>query len=132
VRLLLDTHLLIWSAEGDEGLTGIMPASAANLIDDPASDLVFSVASLWEVAIKSALNKPGFRVEPSLLRRSLLDNGYKELSIQAEHALAAGGLPALHKDPFDRMLIAQARLEGLLLLTADAQIAAYSGPIRKV
>jgi PIN domain nuclease of toxin-antitoxin system len=132
VKLLLDTHLLIWSAEGDEGQPGVMPQVAANLIDDPANTLVFSVASIWETAIKYALGRDHFRTEPGLLRRALLDNGYEELPILASHAVAAGALPALHKDPFDRVLIAQASVEGILLLTADAQIAAYPGPIRKV
>jgi len=132
VKLLLDTHLLIWSAEGDAGKAGAMPASAASLIDDPANLLVFSVASVWEVAIKYALGRDRFRTDPSLLRRALLDNGYEELPILAEHAMAAGALPSLHKDPFDRMLIAQASVEGVTLLTADAVIATYPGPIRKV
>ena len=132
MKLLLDTHLLIWSAEGDEGRTGAMPPSAASLIDDPENALVFSVASVWETAIKHALGRASFRTDPRLMRRALLDNGYEELPILAEHALAAGALPALHKNPFDRMLIAQASVEGITLLTADAMIAAYPGPIRKV
>jgi PIN domain nuclease of toxin-antitoxin system len=84
------------------------------------------------VAIKYALRRPDFRIEPGALRRNLLDNDYKEIGITAEHALAAGALPGLHKDPFDRMLVAQATVEGIILLTADARITAYPGPIRKV
>jgi PIN domain nuclease of toxin-antitoxin system len=132
VKLLLDTHLLLWAADWDAGAPNALSAQARALISDPANEMVFSVASVWEVAIKYALDRPSFRIEPSLLRRSLLDNGYQELAIAAGHALAAGALPALHKDPFDRMLIAQASVEGITLLTADATIAAYPGPIRKV
>ena len=132
MKLLLDTHLLIWAAVGDESKAGAMPRAAANLIDDPANTLVFSVASVWETAIKYSLGRDHFRTDPGPLRRALLDNGYEELPILARHALAAGALPSLHSDPFDRMLVAQASVEGITLLTADASVAAYPGPIRKV
>jgi PIN domain nuclease of toxin-antitoxin system len=78
------------------------------------------------------LNRPDFQVDAHLLRRGLLDNGYAELAITGEHALAVEGLPAIHKDPFDRLLVAQATTEGMTLLTADANVALYPGPIRKV
>jgi PIN domain nuclease of toxin-antitoxin system len=109
-----------------------MPAEAARLIDDTENELVFSVASLWEIAIKSSRGRPGFAVDVSILRRAVLDNGYRELPIVGEHAVAAVGLPPLHKDPFDRLLIAQAMVEGILLLTADRTVARYPGPIRAV
>ena len=128
MKLLLDTHLLLWAAGMFDGLS----AEAAGLIDDPANDLVFSAASLWEVTIKAGLGREDFKVDPSLLRRGLIDNGYVELPIRGEHAVAAGGLPPHHKDPFDRMLVAQAIVEGLTLLTADPLVAAYCGPIRRV
>ncbi len=128
MRLLLDTHLLLWAA----GAPDKLPAAARRLIGDQANELWFSVASLWEVAIKRSLGRADFRADPRLLRRGLLDNGYVELAIAGEHASAVDALPPLHKDPFDRMLVAQAQVEGVTLLTADPQVAAYAGPIRKV
>jgi len=128
VKLLLDTHLLLWAA----GEPARLPKSARKLLSDPANDLIFSAASLWEIAIKRALGRPDFRVEPRLLRRGLLDNGYVELPITSEHALATETLPPFHKDPFDRILVAQAMVEGVTLLTVDSLVAKYPGPVRKV
>ena len=128
MRLLLDTHLLLWAAGSPERL----PSVARELLDDPQSVPIFSSASLWEVAIKSGLGRHDFRADARLLRRGLLDNGYDELAITSEHAVALGGLPPIHKDPFDRMLIAQSMVEGITLLTADPLIAQYPAPIRKV
>ena len=109
-----------------------MPAAAARLVDDLDNELHFSPASIWEVAIKYALGRRDFALEPRLLRRGLLDNGYEELAITSDHAIAVTNLPLLHKDPFDRLLIAQASAEGILLLTSDQTVARYPGPIRKV
>jgi PIN domain nuclease of toxin-antitoxin system len=128
VKLLLDTQLLLWAAGQPERLT----ARARKLLDDPRHELLFSAASLWEVAIKSALGREDFQVEPRLLRRGLLDNGYVELPVTSEHAVAIDTLPPHHKDPFDRLLLAQALIEGVVLVTADAQLARYRGPVRKV
>ncbi len=128
MKLLLDTHLLLWAA----GSEGKMSAEAAALIDDDANLLHFSAASIWEVAIKSALGRADFSVDPHLLRRGLLDNGYVEVAVTSEHAAAVGSLPPIHKDPFDRLLVAQAAIEGLTLLTVDAELARYPGPIRKL
>ncbi|MCU0761379.1 MAG: type II toxin-antitoxin system VapC family toxin [Steroidobacteraceae bacterium] len=128
MNLLLDTHLLLWSAGDPQRLPG--PARA--LIEDPTHGLVFSVASLWEVEIKRSLDRADFRVDTALLRRGLLDNGYRELPVRGEHVLALGALPPLHRDPFDRLLVAQAQVEGLLLLTHDQALAAYPAPIRLV
>jgi PIN domain nuclease of toxin-antitoxin system len=132
MKLLFDTHLLIWAAEVGVGATGPLPDEAAALIDDPANELWFSVASLWEMVIKRARNHPDFTIEARILRRGLLDNGWEELPVDSAHAFAVATLPALHKDPFDRLLIAQASVEGATLLTSDAQVADYPGPIRKV
>jgi PIN domain nuclease of toxin-antitoxin system len=99
---------------------------------DAGNQLAFSAASFWEIAIKRALGRSDFRVDPRLLRRGLLDNGYSELLIGSDHALTMDGLPPLHKDPFDRILIAQAMVEGITLLTTDPLIAQYAGPIRRV
>ena len=126
MKLLLDTHLLIWAAEGIERV----PTGARVLMADPENELLFSVASIWEVAIKHGLNRPDFQVDARLLRRGLIDNGYCELPILSEHAVAINFLPPIHKDPFDRLLIAQAMVEGITLLTDDATVALYQGTVR--
>jgi PIN domain nuclease of toxin-antitoxin system len=128
VKLLLDTHLLLWAAQGFERL----PPDAQLLMGDAANELIFSVASLWEIVIKRGLGRDDFQVDPRVLRRSLLDNGYSELSILSEHAVAIDALPPIHKDPFDRLLVAQAIVEGITLLTADTLVADYPGPVRRV
>lgn len=128
MKLLLDTHLLIWAA----GFPERLPVEARELIEDKGNDLFFSAASLWEVAIKSALGREDFVVDARLLRRGLLDNGYGELPVASEHAVAIDGLPPIHKDPFDRLLIAQSMVEGIVLLTADSLVGQYPGPIRKI
>ena len=125
MRLLLDTHLLLWTALGSEKL----PPEAHDLIVEPGTELVVSAASLWEIAIKNGLGRSDFQVDPHLLHRSLLDNGYAELPVTSAHALEVGLLPLLHGDPFDRILIAQARVERIFLLTADKTLARYPGPI---
>jgi PIN domain nuclease of toxin-antitoxin system len=128
MKLLLDTHLLLWAAAQPDRL----PSAARELLDDPQNEPIFSSASLWEVAIKHGLGRADFRADARLLRRGLLDNGYEELPITGEHAVALDNLPPIHKDPFDRILIAQSMVEGITLLTADPLIAQYPAPIRKV
>jgi PIN domain nuclease of toxin-antitoxin system len=128
VKLLLGTHPLLWAA-GDPGR---LPAKGRRLISDTNNQPLFSAASLWEVAIKSGLGRKDFLVDVRLLRRGLLDNGYMELPIMSEHVVAIEGLPQLHKDPFDRLLVAQATVEGVTLVTADPVVAQYSGPIQKL
>ncbi|MBA3404053.1 MAG: type II toxin-antitoxin system VapC family toxin [Gemmatimonadaceae bacterium] len=128
MKLLLDTQLLLWAAGQPERLS----AAARKQLNDPKNELLFSAASLWEIAIKNSLGREDFRVEPRLLRRGLLDNGYTELPITSQHAVNIDGLPPRHKDPFDRLLLAQAFTEGITLLTTDSQLAKYRGPVRKV
>jgi PIN domain nuclease of toxin-antitoxin system len=128
VRLLLDTHLLLWAAAEPERLSG----AARALIEDVQNQLVFSAASVWEIAIKSGLGRPDFRADARLLRRGLLDNGYDELAVTSEHAVAIATLPPIHKDPFDRILVTQSAVEGIVLLTTDPIVAQYPGPIRRV
>ena len=128
MNLLLDTHLLLWAASEPECLS----PSARDLLLDPASQLVFSSASLWEITIKNALDRPDFKVDSRRLWRMLLVNGYRELPVSGEHAVAVNELPPIHKDLFDRILIAQARVEGLLLLTADKMVAKYGEGVREV
>jgi PIN domain nuclease of toxin-antitoxin system len=128
VKLLLDTRLLLWAANDPDRLS----KSVRKLIDDPESEPVFSAASIWEIAIKSGLGRDDFAIDAAVLRSSLNDNGYSELPISGAHAAAVATLPPLHRDPFDRILVAQANVEGVTLLTADPEVAAYPGPIRKV
>jgi PIN domain nuclease of toxin-antitoxin system len=128
VKYLVDTHLLLWAA----GETKKLSRTAKRLLDDDSAQLWFSAASIWEVAIKNSLGRKDFRAEPRQLRRGLLDNGWNELPVTSEHAAAVMDLPAVHKDPFDRMLVAQTQIEGLTLLTSDDAIADYPGRIRLV
>lgn len=128
MKLLLDTHLLLWAAGDPKRLS----TKARKLVNDADNELFFSAASLWEIAIKRSLGRNDFQVDPRILRRGLLDNGYSELPIASEHAVAIDMLAPIHKDPFDRMLIAQAMVEGITLLTTDESVAQYVGPVRKV
>ena len=109
-----------------------LSVAARTLMNDPRNVLIFSAVSIWEIAIKSAQGRDDFRVDPRLLHRGMLDNGYVELPVTSQHALHVVGLPPIHKDPFDRLLLAQAISEGIVLLTADAQLARYPGPARLV
>lgn len=127
MKILLDTHLLLWAAAQPERL----PDRVRHSLEDPTVEPVFSSASLWEIVIKRGLGRGDFQVDPRVLRRGLLDNGYFELAITSEHALAVDRLPPIHKDPFDRILVAQSLIEGITLLTADPLVAQYPGPIEK-
>ena len=128
MKLLLDTHLLLWAANQFDKLS----PTAIQLMGDQHNELVFSAASIWEVAIKQGLGRDDFRVNQRLLRRGLLENGYQELTITGVHALAVGQLPAIHKDPFDRLLVAQAQSESIILLTADSLVAQYGDMVKLV
>jgi PIN domain nuclease of toxin-antitoxin system len=128
VKVLLDTHVLLWAA----GQPSRLPAAARRLLNDPRNEPVFSSASLWEIAIKSGLGRGDFQVDARSLRRELLDNGYLELPITSEHAVAIDCLPPIHKDPFDRLLVAQSIVEGFTLLTADPLVAQYPAHVQKV
>jgi len=128
MRLLLDSHLLLWAAEGSTRLT----TQARRLIGSVDNEKFFSAASLWELTIKRGLGREDFQVHIPNLRRGLLGNSYQELPVRGDHAIFVTSLPPIHKDPFDRMLIAQATLEGMTLLTADPTVAKYAGPVRKV
>ncbi|HVR26491.1 MAG TPA: type II toxin-antitoxin system VapC family toxin [Candidatus Polarisedimenticolia bacterium] len=128
MKLLLDTHLLLWAA----GEPRRLPKQARILIDNPDNELLFSAANLWEVVIKRGLGREDFAVDARLLRRGLLDNGYSELPIVSDHVVAIDSLPPIHKDPFDRILVAQATVEGVTLLTNDSLVSQYPGPIRTV
>jgi PIN domain nuclease of toxin-antitoxin system len=121
MKLLLDTHLLLWAA----GEPKRLPVGVRRSLADPAVEPLFSSASIWEIVIKRGLGREDFQVDPRVLRRGLLDNGYGELAVTSAHALAVDRLPSIHRDPFDRILVAQSLLEGITLLTADPLVAQY-------
>lgn len=123
---ILDTHVLLWAA----GVPQRLPEDVRGLLEDESSSPFFSSASLWEIAIKSGLGRADFQVDPRVLWRGLLENGYAELPVTGAYAVAVDLLPPIHKDPFDRLLVAQARVEEITLLTADKLVARYPGPIR--
>src|SRR5258708_15420882 len=128
MRLLLDTHLLLWAAVQPQRLS----AAARGLMDDADNELLFSAASIWEVAIKQERRRDDFRAESRALRRNLLTAGYEELPLPGEHSVAVADLPPIHRDPFDRILVAPSIVEGIVLLTSDPRVAQYPGPIRRV
>jgi PIN domain nuclease of toxin-antitoxin system len=127
VKLLLDTHVLLWAAGDPSKLS----RKTRTLLSTADNALLFSVASLWEIAIKRQLGRADFKVDPRLLRRGLLDNGYGEIVIASAHVVAIDSLPDIHRDPFDRLLIAQARVEGVALLTSDNAVLRYGEPALK-
>ncbi len=128
MRLLLDTRILLRAAEGADHL----PREALRLIESPSTELVYSAVSLWEVALENGLGREDFQVDPRLLRRGLLEHGYTELPVTGAHAAAVDLLPPIHKDPFDRLLVAQAQIEAMTLLTMDEVVARYPGPIQLI
>lgn len=126
--MLLDTHILLWAA----GMPDRLPQEVSSLLSDASTEAVFSVASLWEVTIKNGLARPGFHVDPRTLRRGLLARSYRELDVTGAHVLGVGRLPSIHKDPFDRLLVAQAIEEEVPLITADSVVARYGAPVRLI
>ncbi len=133
MKLLFDTHLLLWACMADQiGMERQVSAASVALMEDDENELYYSAVSVWEVAIKHSQGRTDFQVDPHVFRRELLDRGYAELAITGQHGAHAGGLPKLHKDPFDRLLVAQAMVEGITLLTVDATLARYGGVVRRV
>ena len=128
MTFLLDTQIAIWALFDDPHLS----AEASAILSSRENTLQFSVCTIWEIAIKRALRKPDFQHDPREIRRFLIRHGCAELPIQSEHVFEVDTLPPIHKDPFDRLLIAQAMVEGITLLTADPLIAQYPGPIRRI
>lgn len=128
MKFLLDTHILLWAAGNPERLS----QQAKSIIEETDNQLFFSAASLWEISIKKGLGRSDFKVDARVLRRALLDNGYQELGISGVHTVSVEDLPLIHKDPFDRILLSQATVEGLSLLTSDKKIAEYPGPVQLV
>jgi PIN domain nuclease of toxin-antitoxin system len=121
MKLLLDAHVLLWVA----GTPARLSSTARALLEDPQNELLFSAASLLEIAIKRSLGRSDFQVDARVLRRGLLDNRYLELGINSAHAVSIDSLPAIHKDPFDRILVAQATNEEVTLLTVNDWVAQY-------
>ncbi|OGA47733.1 MAG: twitching motility protein PilT [Betaproteobacteria bacterium RIFCSPLOWO2_12_FULL_62_58] len=128
MRLLLDTHLLLWAAASSKRL----PGEARTLVEDAANEVFFSAASIWEIAIKSSLGRTDFRIDLAALQSALPRMGLTELPVSAAHAIGVTKLPPIHRDPFDRLLIAQSIAEPLTLLTNDALLARYWDGVRVV
>ena len=131
MRLLLDTHIALWAILGDARL----PARAKSLIEDLDNDVLVSAASVWEISIKHALARGRPNDMPVSGQRALSyfrQSGYAILAISAEHAAAIGDLPPFHADPFDRILVAQAQMEPLHLMTRDAPLARYGAMVMVV
>jgi PIN domain nuclease of toxin-antitoxin system len=126
VKFLLDTQLLLWAASASRKL----PRKVRPLLGDTDNTLYFSAVSLWEITIKLSLGRADFTVSAGLLRRGLLDNDWLEFPVTGLHALALEKLPPLHKDPFDRLLLAQADAEGFTLITADKMLGQYPGNVK--
>jgi PIN domain nuclease of toxin-antitoxin system len=126
-RLLVDTQLLVWLADRSEQL----PLSANAVLQDPAQQLVFSLVSIWETAIKYALGRPDFTMHPQQLQTGLLAYGFTQLPISSNHVIAVARLPPVHRDPFDRLLVAQAEVEGLTLMTTDKQLTQYGPHVKR-
>ena len=128
MKILLDTHILLWAAGDPSRLS----ADLHDMLESLDNELFFSAASLWEITIKHSLGRSDFKVDARVLRRGLIDNAYTELTINSEHTVTVGSLPSIHKDPFDRILIAQATVEGITLVTSDSIVSKYPGPIKLV
>lgn len=128
MKFLLDTHLLLWAAGQPDRLSKVV----RELIENPGNELYFSAASIWEIAIKSSLGREDFKADSRLVRRGLIDNGYREIPISSEHAVGVQALPLIHKDPFDRLLISQSMSEGIWLVTADPVLSQYPGMVQSV
>ena len=122
MKLLLDTHVLLWAAADSPRIKAVRKRLLAS-----DNEVFFSVASLWEISIKASLGK--LQANAAEIRDAALDNGFLELPVQGQHALYVGGLPWHHRDPFDRLLVAQAAAEPMRLLTADEQLLAYGGQV---
>lgn len=128
MRVLLDTHILLWAAYHPHRL----PETISTLLGLPTTEPLFSIASLWEVSTKFGLGRPDFLMHPRAFRDGLLESGYQEMAISSEHALLVGTLPQIHRDPFDRMLVTQATVEGVDLLTSDSKLAEYGSVVRYI
>ena len=123
MKLLLDTNILLLAA------ADMLPQAAEEYVLDESNELYYSAASIWEIVIKRALDRPDFDADPHLMQTALLESGYFQLAIDARHTLLTGTLPMIHKDPFDRILLAQSLSEGVSLLTTDEILTKYPAPV---
>lgn len=128
MNLLLDTHVALWAITDSPKLS----RQARELLQTPQASIWISVASVWEIAIKHSLGRGDMPVSSQDAVRYFRESGYRFLTIEAEHALALESLPAHHQDPFDRILVAQAMVEPMHLLTHDATVALYNDTILKI
>jgi PIN domain nuclease of toxin-antitoxin system len=128
MRFLLDTHILLWALSAPKRLG----KDARSAIEDASNDVLFSAASIWEIAIKASLKKRKFRITPGEIMAAAIESGFTELPVNAASAAYTAKLPAHHRDPFDRLLIAQAVTEPAVLYTADTQLEVYSEPVHRV
>jgi PIN domain nuclease of toxin-antitoxin system len=126
--LLIDTHILLWMSIDQERLS----RNALQLLGDEENEVWFSAISILEMAIKQGLGKLDLRVSVDVYRASMIEKGFSELQVNGEQAAYVARLPQLHRDPFDRLLVAQATVEGMLFLTSNEQLAQYPGPILRV
>jgi PIN domain nuclease of toxin-antitoxin system len=121
MNYLLDTHILLWTLVDPDRV----PAPMRRIVEDTGNRVWFSAASIWEIAIKHSLAKADFTVQPAAIWKAARETGLEELAVTAEHAVGVDALPWLHRDPFDRLLVAQARVAGLKLLSVDPEVNAY-------
>ena len=127
MNYLLDTHILLWTLVDPEKV----PARMRRIVEDTGNRVWFSAASIWEIAIKHSLAKPDFTVEAATIWKAARETGLEELAVTAEHAMGVDALPWLHRDPFDRLLVAQARTGDMKLLSVDPEVNAYSSGGRR-
>ena len=128
MRLLLDTHVLLWALSAPKHLS----KKARSEIENRANDVMFSAASIWEIAIKWTLKRSDFRVTPNEILAAAIESGLRELPVRSTAAAHVTALPAHHRDPFDRLLIAQAVTEPAILYTADPQLEIYSELVHRI
>ncbi len=128
MRILLDTHVLLWAV----GASHRVPKAVRRMLEDGDNEIYFSAANIWEIAIKSALGRQDFQADPAEILAVMPETGFAELPVTAQHAALVSRLPPIHKDPFDRLLVAQSRVEPMLLLTDDSLLARYTDNVRLV
>lgn len=128
MRLLLDTHVLLWALSSPERLGN----KARSAIEDPSNDVMFSAASIWEIAVKWSLKRLDFTITPGEILTAAIESGFNELPVRSAVAAHVASLPPHHRDPFDRLLVAQAIMEPIILYTADSQMDAYSELVRRI
>jgi PIN domain nuclease of toxin-antitoxin system len=129
MRVLVDTHVLIWMATGN---TSRLSKLAINMVGSKENEVWFSAISILEIAIKQSLGRADFALDAAIIRDAFLALDFRELAVNGIQSAFVARLPLIHRDPFDRLLIAQANIEGMTLITADEQIARYPGPILKI